>query len=236
MTYYFKLICVCLYYCIFLVLANLFAIYRPFHANNTHRIMKWLKPALWLANLRVNNLTPYFQYNKPAVYILNHQDLLDPLLFSQVWPKDTVILIKRSLLFFPLLGSAYWLSGNLFINRCSKKQAWNIIEQATDAIMHHDKSVAFMPEGTRSGNKGLLPFKLGAFVTAIRAGVDIIPICASPTSQLNLNSRKCQKATIQFLEPISTQGLTEADAATLAQKSHLLMKKAIEEMAKPQNN
>ncbi len=100
MTYYFKLICVCLYYCIFLVLANLLAICRPFHANNTHRIMKWLRPALWLANLKVNNLTPDFQYNKPAVYILNHQDLLDPLLFSQVWPKDTVILIKRSLLFF----------------------------------------------------------------------------------------------------------------------------------------
>lgn len=231
MRYYLKAFFIYAYFIIFLVLANLIALLRPFHPNNTHKILKVFKPAFFFADLKVTNLTPDFHYDKPAVYIFNHQDLLDIFMFSQHWPRNTVVIGKRSLLFLPLFGTAFWLAGNLFINRSNKKQAWGLMDQVADAIQNGRKSVAFMPEGTRSRGKGLLPFKQGAFAVAIKAGVDVIPVCASASKLVDLNEKSTQQAYISFLPPISTKNLAETDAEALAKKSHELMKAAIEDMS-----
>ena len=75
-----------------------------------------------------------------------------------------------------------------------------------------------MPEGTRSHQYEMRPFKLGAFKTSIRNQVDIIPIVASPWhGKIDLNKINSGKVVIQFLPPLSTKGLTSIDSEKLAQ-------------------
>lgn len=59
------------------------------------------------------------------------------------------------------------------------------------------------PEGTRSRGRGLLPFKTGAFHAAIAAGVPIIPVCVSTTSnKINLNRLHNGLVIVEMLPPI----------------------------------
>ncbi len=232
MLYYFRAFLIFGYFAIFLVLANLLALLRPFHPNNTHWILKLFKPAYGIMNLTVEPINRKSPPEKPVVYICNHQDLLDIFMFSHVWPENTVVVGKRSLFLLPLFGTAFWLAGNIFINRKNKSHAWSLMDQISEAIKSTGKSVAFMPEGTRSRGKGLLPFKLGAFAVAIKAQADIIPICASSTNLIDINKRKAQKAYVEFLSPISTKGLNEKDVAKLAETCHQKMREAIERLDK----
>lgn len=232
MLYFLRAVVILAYFSIFLILANLLALFRPFHPNNTHFILKWFKPAFWLGNIRIETIGEVPEHPAPAIYICNHQDLLDIFYFSQIWPKRTVVIGKRALLFLPLFGTAFWLAGNVFINRTNKKQAWGLMDQIAHTIHNKNINVAFMPEGTRSKGKGLLPFKLGAFTVAIKAQVDIIPICASSTTLIDCGKLSPAPGKVMYLPPISTKGLTENDAAALAQKCHDEMKAAIEYMDK----
>lgn len=52
-----------------------------------------------------------------AIYIANHQSYYDILVASKVIKSNTVTIGKKSLLFVPLFGLLYWLSGNFTINR-----------------------------------------------------------------------------------------------------------------------
>ncbi|MCY4043661.1 MAG: 1-acylglycerol-3-phosphate O-acyltransferase [Cellvibrionales bacterium] len=230
MLYFLRLVVIYAYFIFFLMLANIIALFRPFHPNNTHIILKWFKPAFWLGKIRIDCIGEVPEHPTPAIYLCNHQDLLDIFYFSQVWPKRTVIIGKRALLFFPLFGTAFWLAGNLFINRSNKKQAWGLMEQVAHALHTKNLNVAFMPEGTRSRGKGLLPFKLGAFAVAIKAQVDIIPICASSTHLIDCGKLTPKPGKVMYLPPISTKGMTPDDAEALAQKCHDEMKAAIAAM------
>ena len=73
-----------------------------------------------------------------------------------------------------------------------------------------------MPEGTRSRGKGLLPFKKGAFFTAINSQVPIIPLCFSSwDDNINLNKIKSGVIKISSLPPITTKGLSKSDLTNL---------------------
>ena len=83
-------------------------------------------------------------------------------------------------------------------------------------------SVMVFPEGTRSPDGELLPFKDGAFRLAIENSVPILPIVVAGTR------RAMAKHTFQFqktraicrvLEPIETTGLTMADLTSLKQRT-----------------
>ena len=75
----------------------------------------------------------------------------------------TVSLGKRSLVYIPLFGWLYWLSGNILIDRKNKSKARDTLGVAIKKIIERRISVWVFPEGTRSYSEGLLPFKTGAF-------------------------------------------------------------------------
>lgn len=229
MLYYFRVIAVSLYFLLFNAAIILVLLLRPFHADNTHRVLKLFKPAHWLVNLKVHCLKSQPEIG-PVIYIANHQNLLDIFLFGQVWPKNNAVIGKQSLIWVPFFGIAYWLSGNLFINRGDKTKAWALVDQVAESIHQHQRSFLFMPEGTRSKGRGLLPFKKGAFAAAIKAGVPIVPLCGCSTTQVDLHQWKPSDLYVSYLDPIETTGLTEADADMLAEKCHQLMKNKIAEL------
>ncbi len=231
MLYYARLIAVCVYFLIFCFMALGFCLIRPFHGNNTRVVLKLLFPAYWLMNLKVIAINKP-KVSSPVVFTANHQDLLDTFFFAKIWPNNCAGVGKSELAWVPIFGAAFWLAGNIFINRGDKDKARAVVDQMADKINTLNRSIFIMPEGTRSRGKGLLPFKKGAFLTAIKAGVPIVPLCVSSTKHITLSDWRPKPALVEFLDPISTDGLTADDAESLALEVHELMKAKIAEMDK----
>jgi 1-acyl-sn-glycerol-3-phosphate acyltransferase len=229
LLYYFRVLSVSIYFFLFCCATLIFVSLRPFNANNTRDALRMLRPAYWIMNLKVHRLNNAPE-DSPVVYVINHQDLLDVFFLADIWPKNSSAVGKKELAWVPVFGAAFWLAGNIFINRGDKGKAWQVVEQMADKINQLNRSIVIMPEGTRSQGRGLLPFKKGAFSAAIKAGVPVVPICICSTENINLRDWRPNPALLEFLEPISTQGLTEEDAEELAQKTHDIMKAKIAEL------
>jgi len=139
----------------------------------------------------------------PVVYICNHQNSYDIFTLSAAVQKGTVSVGKKSLKWIPFFGQMYWLTGNILIDRNNSNKAMNTIAVTANKIKEKGLSVWLFPEGTRSYGRGLLPFKTGAFRTAMQADVPIVPICASNTHDaIDLNRWNNGKMVIEFLPPV----------------------------------
>lgn len=229
MLYYVRLVAVSLYFVLFSFMALIYSCIRPFHPNNTHTCLKFLFPTYWMMNLKVIQVNdPQIDY--PVVYIVNHQDLLDVFYFAKIWPKNCSGVGKQELAWIPVFGAAFWLAGNIFVNRGNKDKARAVVDQMAGKITTLNRSIFIMPEGTRSQGKGLLPFKKGAFLAAIKAGVPIAPLCVSSTKNVTMNDWIPKPALVEFLDPIPTKDLKPEDAERLALECHELMKAKIEEL------
>ena len=69
-----------------------------------------------------------------AVYVANHQSMLDLPAIGEIWPTETVVVAKQSLLYIPLFGFMFWALGNIFVNRGSHKQSINVMRGAADQV------------------------------------------------------------------------------------------------------
>jgi len=165
----------------------------------------------------------------PAVYICNHQNSYDIFTVSNAVLPNTVSVGKKSLKWIPFFGQMYWLTGNILIDRANTNKAINTIAQTAKKIRDNKLSVWLFPEGTRSNGRGLLPFKTGAFRTALQAEVPIVPICASDLHQkINLNRWNNGKMIIEFMDPIwlSSEAKDEIRSVTNETREKMLVKLA----------
>jgi 1-acyl-sn-glycerol-3-phosphate acyltransferase len=186
------------------VFSCLYSLIRPFHRDNVHHTAKYLGKVSKLLGLEVEVRIPdSVKTIGPVVYICNHQNSYDIFTVSGAVQRGTVSVGKKSLKWIPFFGQMYWLTGNILIDRKNKNKAMNTIDMTAKKIREKKLSVWLFPEGTRSYGRGLLPFKTGAFRTAVKAEVPIVPICASNTHKtINLNRWDNGKMIIEFLDPI----------------------------------
>jgi len=112
---------------------------------------------------------------RPAIFVGNHSSLLDPPLVIANLPSRPVFLVKKELAYVPVLGWIIWLAGFIFIDRSSRRSSLASLKNAARQI-REGQSLAAFPEGTRSRDGRLLPFKKGAFALAMESGVPVIPL------------------------------------------------------------
>ncbi|MCV2518684.1 MAG: 1-acylglycerol-3-phosphate O-acyltransferase [Candidatus Lightella neohaematopini] len=148
-----------------------------------------------------------YQYNRlinndNCVYIANHQNIYDIFIASCIIQNNTVTVGKKEIIFIPLFGILYWLSGNILINRNTNYSSFNNLNNIVNSIKKRNVSVLIFPEGTRSNSKKLLPFKTGAFYIAINNNMPIVPICISNTNNIRLNRWNNGIITIYILPKI----------------------------------
>lgn len=220
LTLHFLLVC---------FITMLVSVLRPRHLNNTTqsaRLMSWALPVLRIRSIR-NNDCPV-QSNEQAIYVVNHQFTMDVFTCATMLPDHIAILGKSSLRYVPVFGLAFWLAGNIFINRRNKAKAWDTMAEVARIVKRRGCSVYIFPEGTRSRGKGLQPFKSGAFALAIESGLRIVPIVFSSTHK-NIDLGRWDGGVVmgEYLEPILTTGLTEADVKPLAELTHARMQAAL---------
>lgn len=173
----------------------------------------------------------YASFDKPAIYIGNHQNNYDMVTIASMVPPRTVSIGKRSLIWIPFFGLVYWATGNIFIHREKRSSAINTMNKVGEIIRDKQISVWMFPEGTRSRGRGLLPFKTGAFHTAIAAGVPIVPIvCSTTHNKIDLNRKDNGVVICEQLEPIDTSGYDRDNIKELIEKCHQIMQAKIEQL------
>jgi 1-acyl-sn-glycerol-3-phosphate acyltransferase len=111
----------------------------------------------------------------PAVFISNHQSLIDVVLMPALLPRTCRIVAKRELLWVPFLGWAFAWGGAVLIDRSKPRTALRQIARGL-ARLPKGWSVTVFPEGTRPKNGIMRRFKRGAFHIALTGKLPIVPI------------------------------------------------------------
>ncbi|ATG57195.1 1-acyl-sn-glycerol-3-phosphate acyltransferase [Pseudoalteromonas sp. 13-15] len=213
--------------CIFGLLLSLV---RPFHPNNVHIIAGWFGSMAKMIGVKLV-LTRHQDAENigPAVYVANHQNSYDLFTVPAMVPKNCVSLGKKSLKWIPFFGQLYWLSGNILIDRANRSKAAGTISKAAEKIKKNGLSIWVFAEGTRSYGRGLLPFKTGAFHTAMSADVPVVPVCMNTTHKtIKLNRWDNGTIYIEMLAPISLD--KSISAREHAQNVHTVMAAKINEL------
>ena len=145
--------------------------------DNTLRI--WVRRVLKIVKVKCvvvnpNHVEP--QSGRPTIIMCNHSSLYDIPLSFYAFPKHSIrMLAKKELSRIPIIGKGMTASEFPFIDRKNRHQAINDLN-AVRCLLESGVVIWLAPEGTRSSNGRLAPFKKGGFITAIKAGAVIIPI------------------------------------------------------------
>ncbi len=165
---------------------------------------------------------------RPSVFLSNHVSNVDPPLHFAFLPR-VAILGKEVVFRWPLLGYALKLAEFIPVNRRHPDSRRRALEAGIDRLKR-GISLLVYPEGTRSPDGSLLPFRPGPFTMAIEAQAAIAPITI-------LGARKVMPKgapwltpgtiTLVFHEPIPTTGLTHADREALMQRTRAAIESAL---------
>lgn len=234
MLYIVRLIIVVLYCIVVCILGSIWCLFsprNPRHVATFGHLFGRLAPVF---GLKVETRKPQGaeKYGN-AIYIGNHQNNYDMVTASNIVQPPTVTVGKKSLVWIPFFGQLYWLTGNILIDRNNRAKAHTTIATVVSQIRKRNISVWMFPEGTRSRGRGLLPFKTGAFHAALAAGVPIVPVCVSNTSnKINLNRWNNGLVIVEMLPPIDTSAWNKDQVRDLAAHCRQLMEAKIDELNK----
>jgi 1-acyl-sn-glycerol-3-phosphate acyltransferase len=111
-----------------------------------------------------------------CIFMSNHVSNLDPPIILPLLPFRSAFFIKRSLLRIPLVGYGMRLAGFIPVDRDGRPESARASVDAAGKVLASGVNISIFPEGTRSRDGKLLPFKKGPFYLAMESGVPVIPI------------------------------------------------------------
>jgi len=183
------------------------------------RAWSWLILKTSGIRVRVEGLE-HVRPGQTTIYCVNHQSAMDiPILFVNL-PVQFRFVAKRSLFSMPFLGWHLRRSGHIPVDRNRPREALKSMKKAAQEI-REGKSVLLLPEGHRSRNGQILPFKAGSFYIAILSGVPIVPITLNGTRYvLKPDTYHVHAGQTEMIvhPPIETQGLTLKDVDRLSEQ------------------
>jgi 1-acyl-sn-glycerol-3-phosphate acyltransferase len=156
------------------------------------------------------------------VFMANHLSTIDIWALYVALPLPVRMIAKKQLASIPLFGWAMWAGRFIFIDRQNGVSARRSIERATERI-RAGASVLLFPEGTRSRDGQLQPFKKGGFHMAIDAGAPIVPVALQGTRELMPRGSlrvKPGRVKVTIGAPIPTEGLGADDRNALLERVH----------------
>ena len=183
-------------------------IFRPFHKGNIYCLTQMLRCGRWAIGIKVDSrIDPKaIRENMPAVLVGNHQYNWDIIVMADIPQPGTACIGKKSLMWAPIFGLLFFLTGNIFIERDKSSKAGNEILKIVDIIKRKKKSIWIFPVGHRSKGKGVQPFKNGAVNIANQAGIKILPFAIS-SYKIDLNRWDNGTVIVSALPPVSVDNL-----------------------------
>jgi len=145
--------------------------------NSIHKVASiWAKMLLTLTNTRTEIIgVENILKGNPQIFMANHQSDVDILIVLAHLPGQFRWIVKKELFHIPLFGKAMRSAGYIEIDRQHHEKAMKSLDTAARKIREGNSVMSF-PEGTRSTDGKIKPFKQGMFYLAIKSGVPIVPI------------------------------------------------------------
>lgn len=188
----------------------------------------WARTLLAVSGVRANvEGLEQIDPARPYVFISNHLSYMDtPLALAHI-PAQFRFLAKRGLFKIPFLGTHLSRAGHIPVPRQDPRASVKTMQLAAETIQRKKVSLLIFPEGGRSHDGVLRPFKEGGAYIAIRAGVPVVPLVILGTrTVLPFGSGVVLpgSVTLKILPPIETAQMTLKDRGALtAQVRELIL-------------
>jgi 1-acyl-sn-glycerol-3-phosphate acyltransferase len=150
------------------------------------------------------------------VVVANHQSFLDIFALCSIHHEWKWV-AKKELFKIPMFGWGFTLTGSISLDRGDTASATAVMAKSR-RYLEDGMSVMIFPEGTRSEDGKLLPFKPGAFKLAVETGAPVLPIAVSGSARGMPKGTpwvRPAKITVRVLEPVPTSGLKGRDVRRL---------------------
>jgi len=190
--------------------------------NSVHRVGRmWSRSILAASGIQVavsgmERIDPA----RPYIFMSNHQSNFDiPVLLAHL-PVQFRWLAKAELFKIPVFGRAMRGAGYISIDRADREAAFKSLGKASEAI-RNGVAIMIFPEGTRSLDGTLKPFKKGGFVLAVDAGVPIVPVTIRGTHAIMAKRTwiiRPRDVAVEVGEPIDTSDCTRATKEALMER------------------
>ena len=154
--------------------------------------------------------------NTHYFFAANHESEFDiPLVFAAI-KLQMVAISKIELKNIPFLGWAMQAAGHIFVNRKNHVSALKSMEKARESMSQNPRSVIIFPEGTRSKDGQILPFKKGGLILAMNLKMEVVPLGIIGTRTLIQNKFSSRNDTLKLIigKPIKTSSLNYVDRNT----------------------
>ena len=159
----------------------------------------------------------YLKREGPYIFMANHQGSYDIFALLGHLPFQFKWLAKKELFSIPFFGWTMAAAGYISIDREGKRETIEAMNKAARRI-RDGMSVVIFPEGTRSSDGSIQPFKKGGFTLAIKSRIPIVPIAITgsreimPKDRLTASSGEIR---IRIDHPIETQHCSLKDRKSL---------------------
>jgi 1-acyl-sn-glycerol-3-phosphate acyltransferase len=193
--------------------------------DRTHRFGHWFA-RFWAKSIirlnsgwRIEMDLRRLPADRHFVIASNHESTAD-IIVDLHMPHHFKFISKSTNFVVPFMGWAMYVAGYIplvrgrrsSIEQCMERSRW---------YLRNGVSVLFYPEGTRSPDGNVRPFKAGAFRLAIETCVDVLPVVTLGRELLKKNSLLFKAGTMRLIvgDPIPVAGLTLRDVDALAQRT-----------------
>ncbi|HYA94717.1 MAG TPA: lysophospholipid acyltransferase family protein [Terriglobales bacterium] len=152
-------------------------------------------------------------WHRTYIFMCNHVSNLDPPIVIPIMPRRTSVLVKKELFKVPILGWGMRLTRLVPVDRQNRETAIASLRYAAE-VLRSGLNMTVWPEGTRSPDGRLQPFKKGPFHLAMDSGVPVVPITLVGTYEIWPKGRFAIRpgtATVIFHEPVDPKAYASQD-------------------------
>ena len=149
----------------------------------------WSRAILWLAGVHLTVSGTAYADGTPSFFVGNHLGAIDiPVLFVAL-RGHVRFMAKDSLFKIPLFGWALSQYGFVRIDRAHPRKALLALQRMLQDLRRNPVSFAVFPEGTRSHDGNLLPFRRGTLKICRDSGLPIVPFSIQGTNSIYVRGR-----------------------------------------------
>lgn len=188
--------------------------------NGPHIVARyWARTLVRSSMVRVKVEGEYnIEQEGAYVFAANHTSVFDILVLLAYLPFQFRWLAKEELFRIPFFGLAMARCGYIPVNRTNPREGVRSLRRAAEKIKA-GASVVIFPEGTRSADGTIMPFKRGGFTLAVKSGRPVVPVSISGAARvLTTRTLKLNPGPIKIVlgRPLKTEGIDRSGQDELA--------------------
>jgi len=223
--------CIVLFGLIFGVFAILSYPFDPKGRLGHHCAKLWGKVCLLANGVRVEvEGLEHLHKGSPYIFMSNHQGSYDIFALLGCLPFQFKWLAKKELFSIPVLGWGMAAVGYISIDRAGTRETVEAMNKAAQRI-REGMSVVVFPEGSRSPDGSIQPFKKGGFTLSIKSKTPIVPIAIVGSREIMAKDQLAVTSGEIWMKvghPIETRNCSLKDRKLLMEKVNDTISKAFE--------